>query len=164
MCCFRFIVWGSQIRKRKMKASILLSKLWLNCSTFSLLSQLPPHKETTLISLFSYAVFGSNTLDLLKAALLKLSAVSVLNKVKEGIYESWFITKALGMHIIEKANFIFLLQERIGLQPPLLIRSAKPRESTINLEKALISPSGLFLWRVPQDQATCGGWSGEGGF
>lgn len=48
------------------------------------------------------------------------------------------------MHIIEKANFIFLFQERIGLQPPLLIRKAKPRESAINLEKVLISPSGLL--------------------
>lgn len=48
------------------------------------------------------------------------------------------------MHIIEKANFIFLLQDRTGLLPLLLIRKAKPRESTINLEKGLISPSGLL--------------------
>lgn len=48
------------------------------------------------------------------------------------------------MHSIEKANFIFLFQDRTGLQPPLLIRKAKTREFAINLEKALISPSGLL--------------------
>lgn len=48
------------------------------------------------------------------------------------------------MHIVEKADFIFPLQDRTGSQPPLLIRKAKPRESTINLEKGLISSSGLL--------------------
>lgn len=45
-------------------------------------------KEVTLISLPSLAVLRSNTLDLLKSALLKLSTVPALNKVKEEIYES----------------------------------------------------------------------------
>lgn len=133
----------SQIRKRKIKAGIYhpsSGKIALPSLYFP--SSLP--KEMTLNSVFSYAAFGGNTLDLLKAALLKLSAVSVLNKVKERIYDSWFITKSLGMHTFEKANFILLLQDRTGLQHPLLIRKTKPRDSTINLEKVLIISSGLL--------------------
>lgn len=48
------------------------------------------------------------------------------------------------MHTFEKANFILLLQDRTGLQHPLLIRKTKPRDSTINLEKVLIISSGLL--------------------
>lgn len=88
-------------------------------------------KEVTLISLPGHAVLRSNTLDLLKFALLKLSTVPALSKVKEEIYESWFITKTLGMHVTEKTNFIFLLQDRSGLQTPLSERQSRENPTLI---------------------------------
>lgn len=121
MCC----IWSLQSVKRQIRKGKLGQHFIIQALVkLLLLSHYSPSSspETTLISVFMYAAFGSNTFDLLKGTLI-LSAVSVLNVIK-GIYEAGIHYKGPGNAHCESL-FYFSCCKGTVLQPPLFIRKVK---------------------------------------